>query len=502
MTSIMKGTLTVLALCLAAGPARAEVVFETLTPGQGDSIDESGEALVQKSLKVARIWEDQNPDVQYLVNSNIVYMHRCKGSSCTVRRGSTNSSMSPDQSSIVCREGTSCGAAGGGTLSAFSRSEQVWSETLACVKEVFAPFNVVITDQDPGEMPHYEIMVGGTPTQLGFDVGTGGVSPATCGTIPSSLVFVFDVWGNNVNELCATAAQEIAHSWALDHVTDASDPMTYYAYANRRHFKDADVTCGSDCSGGYGPNGETCTGTTKQVRECSCNTGPTQNSVAMLRELFGDGTPTPPSVAITNPRDGQSVAAGFTIVAGVTDDMGISRVELYLDGRLTKTLTKAPWSFATPDDLTMGEHEIKVIAYDIVNTPTVAISRAIMTPPCAADSDCPAATDVCIASRCAPGPSVADGLGAACSEAVDCASGSCATTTEGAYCVEPCALGQNQCPDGFGCLDAGEDSGMGVCFPGYDESGGCNAAGGSGAPVTLGLAFASLLFGRRRRRSY
>ena len=154
----MKRTLAVLALCLAAGPARAgsDVVLETLTPGQGDSLDETGEDLVQKSLKVLRVWEDQHPDIQYVVNSNIVYMHRCKGSSCTVRRGSTNSSMSPDQSSIVCREGTSCGAAGGGTLSAFSRSEQVWTETMACVREVFAPFNVVITDQDPGDVAHSE----------------------------------------------------------------------------------------------------------------------------------------------------------------------------------------------------------------------------------------------------------------------------------------------------------------------------------------------------------
>jgi uncharacterized protein (TIGR03382 family) len=61
-------------------------------------------------------------------------------------------------------------------------------------------------------------------------------------------------------------------------------------------------------------------------------------------------------------------------------------------------------------------------------------------------------------------------------------------------------LGQAQCPSGFGCLDAGEDTGMGICFPGYDENGGCNASGG-GAPVTFGLVFGALLLGRRRRRS-
>ena len=506
----MKRTLAIVALVAAADSAAAEghkhagkkVFWQTTTPGQGDSVDESSASLVQNSLKVERIWEDMDPQVSYVVNSNIVFMHRCVGSSCRVKRATTNSSASPDQSSIVCRSGSSCGNTGEGTLSAFSRSDAVWQETMACMREVFAPFNVVVTDDDPGSAPHYEIMVGGSPTQLGFDLGTGGVSPATCGTIPSSLVFVFDVWGNNANEICATAAQEVAHSWALDHVTDASDPMTYYSYANRRHFKDADVTCGSDCSDGLGPNGETCTGTGRQTRECACGAGPTQNSVQMIKELFGTGTPTPPSVQIMNPRDGQSVSPGFMIAADVTDDMGISMVELYIDGKLIRQLGTMPFHFSAPDDLAVGTHEIEVIGYDVVGTPTKTRVTAMLAPPCETAAECPAATDACINSRCVPGPDFAGGLGSACEDAVECASGLCATTTAGAYCVEPCVLDAGQCPSGFGCLDVGENTGMGVCFPDYDDNGGCNAGGSSsGASITFGLGFAALLVGRRRRRS-
>jgi uncharacterized protein (TIGR03382 family) len=201
------------------------------------------------------------------------------------------------------------------------------------------------------------------------------------------------------------------------------------------------------------------------------------------------------------PRPHQSVTGGFMIAADVVDDMGISRVELWIDGTLIKTLTTKPYNFAAPDDLGEGEHEVKVIGYDVVGSPTSAITTAIIAPPCAADAECPMATDVCINSRCAPGPNFDSGLGATCTEATDCASGSCATTTEGAYCVEPCVLGGNQCPSNFGCLDTGEGTGMGVCFPGYDENGGCNAAGGRGAPITFGLMFGALLLGRRRRRS-
>jgi len=489
----MSRLVALLALSLLASTAAADTMTSV-----GDSIDETAD-LVQRGTKVVRVWEDQHPDVQYAVNSNIVYMHRCVGSSCTVKRASTNSSATPDQSSIVCREGTSCDTAGQGTLSAFSRSQAVWDQTMTCMREVFAPFNVVVTDDDPGAAPHYEIMVGGTPQQLGFDLGIGGVSPAACGTIPSSLVFVFDVWGTNVNEICAPAAQEIAHSWSLDHVTDPSDPMTYFSYPDRRHFKDAEITCGSDCKNGLGPLGETCTGTTRQTRECACGAGPTQNSYRVLRELFGDGTPTPPAVEIMIPFDGQSVTAGFKIAANVTDDMGISKVELYIDGAWIETLGAKPWMFVAPDGLAQGAHQIKIIGYDVVGTPAMAEVTAMMGPPCEVAADCPAETDACINHRCVPGPDFVGGLGSSCSEGVECASGLCTTTTEGAYCVEPCVLDINQCPSGFGCLDTGDIVGMGVCFPGYDDNGGCNAGGGT--PVTLGLGLVGLLFARRQRRS-
>ena len=85
-----------------------------------------------------------------------------------------------------------------------------------------------------------------------------------------------------------------------------------------------------------------------------------------------------------------------------------------------------------------------------------------------------------------------------CTAGPDCASGQCAANSAGDhYCVESCVLDEGQCPDGFGCLAAGE---LGVCWPGYDDgSGGCSTGGPAGA-VTLGLAFAAMLFTRRRRQ--
>ena len=97
------------------------------------------------------------------------------------------------------------------------------------------------------------------------------------------------IWGQGttcdtqcVVNICATAAQEIAHTWSLDHVIDATDPMTYYGQnvPTPRHYKNAEVQCGSDCQGTVGPlHGETCSGTMTQNHACSCTGAQTQNSI-------------------------------------------------------------------------------------------------------------------------------------------------------------------------------------------------------------------------------
>jgi len=90
-------------------------------------------------------------------------------------------------------------------------------------------------------------------------------------------------------------------------------------------------------------------------------------------------------------------------------------------------------------------------------------------------------------------------MGQTCGVNEDCASGQCGDDGSARYCTEECALGSGGCPDGFGCRQAGEG---GVCWPGYEESGGCHASGsGAGqlASIALGL-MGILLVGRRRRR--
>ncbi len=396
---------------------------------------------------------------------------------------------------------------GGGALTAFKYGDAVWGQVMTCLKDTFEDFNLVITDVDPGSATHLEIMIAGSPQQIGRAANVGGVAPFTCMSYQSNaLVFDFaDVWGQGstcggmcVEDICSTAAQEIAHTWSLDHVIVAADPMTYYPYLGRRYYQNTAAQCGSDCQGGVGPlPGETCSGTNTQNHACYCTGAQTQNSFTTIKGLFGPGTPTPPVVTITNPAFGANVQAGFNVTATATDASLIQKVELRVDNVLVMpTLTKQPYAFNAPADLQVGTHHVEVRAYDAHNTPGNGAIDVMIGPPCGSASDCSNATDVCIGGRCVPGPDAPGGLGMPCTDNSQCVEMQCASDGTSMYCVSNCTTGQ--CPSGFGCLSTGADPNVGACWPNYDDGsgGGCSVA--AGGPLSFAFLLAALLFVRRR----
>ncbi|HMG23714.1 MAG TPA: Ig-like domain-containing protein, partial [Kofleriaceae bacterium] len=351
-------------------------------------------------------WESFDPAMATSqVNTHTIYMHRCVGSDCTVAQGTTNSTTEPARSSL-----------GHGVLSPFSQGDATWNSVMECMQDVYSPFNVLITDVDPGAAPHFEIMIGGTPEQIGLPNGTGGVSPFSCMPyIPNSLVFVFDVWGNDPEELCSTAAQEVAHSFTLDHVIEPSDPMTYFDYKGRRRYVNAQIQCGSDCDQNHrSPLGATCGGATFQDHACACGGGAqTQNSVQVISALFGEGQ-SPPSVKIVAPQVGDTVASGFAVSAEITDDIAVASAELRVDGQLVGNAAGAPFAFIGPTTLANGTHTVEVTGYDNAGAPGRARVQVVVGPGCKSSHDCPNDTDACLAGRCVAGPGVVGGLGQVC----------------------------------------------------------------------------------------
>lgn len=161
-------------------------------------------------------------------------------------------------------------------LTPWEIDDETWDETVACVRDLYARFDVTITDEDPGDVPHLEAVFGGHPNDVGLPDNVAGVSPFTtdCSVIENSVVFTFtDVLPDDSRVMCEVMAQEIAHSYGLDHQMLASDPMTYLDYDGERTFKDKLVACGEFEARPCGVEGNVCRDK--------------QNSVALLEQRLG-----------------------------------------------------------------------------------------------------------------------------------------------------------------------------------------------------------------------
>jgi hypothetical protein len=190
-------------------------------------------------------------------------------------------------------------------ITAWDVDDETWDATVDCVKDLYARFDVTVTDVDPGNVPHIEAVFGGHPSDVGLPENVAGVSPFTtdCSTIENSIVFTFtDVLPDDAQLMCEVMGQEIAHSFGLDHEMLASDPMTYLDYAGDRTFKDVMAPCGEFGNRMCGIEGSVC-------RE-------RQNSVQLLGQRLGlRGNPSgAPSEAeqpsATEPEAGGCAASG------------------------------------------------------------------------------------------------------------------------------------------------------------------------------------------------
>jgi MYXO-CTERM domain-containing protein len=394
----------------------------------------------------------------------LIYMNRHGG---TYVPGHNNSST--NHSSIVSQTSY---------VPPWQVSDANWNYVVDCVADLFAPFNVIVTDVDPGSTPHVESVVAGRPQHIGMQAGVGGVSPFRndCGMIERSIVFTFaEVYGTAYRAICETAAQEIAHSYGLDHKYLCADPMTYLSGCGAKTFQDQDARCGE-----------------YSARNCRC-VGPTMNSVRMLTERLGPSDPDlwPPTVRIDQPANGAQVAAGFQVVA--SSDSSLLRVELFIDGALTDSRQSPPWAFDTPATLAAGSRQIEVRAHGASGEASDSITVLVLAGDGPDGPDGPIGPD--------PG-----GPGAPCLGGEDCDSGMCASSGGDSYCTSLCdPTAVDACPAGLECVATG--GGEHVCWPGAGAdgpdsvSGGC-AAGGGGGPAALWLLAAALALAARRRTAH
>ena len=236
------------------------------------------------------------------------------------------------------------------TIPAWNVTAANWQTTVSCMRDLFSRFDVQIDETDPGNVPHMEAVFGGSPTQVGMPNNVAGVSPFTldCSIIENSVVFTFTgAFTFTPREACEIMAQEVAHSYGLDHELLASDPMTYLNYNGNRAFQDQTAQCGESTVRVCGINGSQCR--------------KDQNSVALLKERLGISDAVAPTMDWSSPVNNATVPPGFEVKASGTDNIAVAGATLKIDGMMIEAKTGAgPYTFVTPASLVEGQHTVVV----------------------------------------------------------------------------------------------------------------------------------------------
>ena len=98
-----------------------------------------------------------------------------------------------------------------------------------------------------------------------------------------------------------------------------------------------------------------------------------------LHNDFAGGDTTAPSTSITAPANGATVSGTTSVTASATDNVGVTKVEFWLNGALASTDTTSPyeWSWNTAT-VSNGSHSVLSKAYDAANnvgtSSTVAVT--------------------------------------------------------------------------------------------------------------------------------
>ena len=205
------------------------------------------------------------------------------------------------------------------------------SRLLQCVRDQFARYDLNITDQNPGALPHIEAVIGGTSAQVGMGA-IGGISPmhGDCSIVERSVVYVFSRNLSGLQNTCEVTAHEISHSLGLEHEYLCEDPMTYLYGCGDKTFQDRAVSCGE-----YSPRTCMCGQTQNSVQELMGKLGPTKTNEPdpLPTDPIDPTEPTEsqnPVVSLGVPADGASLPANTPLEVSVTatDSDGIRDVEL------------------------------------------------------------------------------------------------------------------------------------------------------------------------------
>jgi len=440
--------------------------------------------------------------------SKTIYLERCSGG-CTITSDGNTQNAQTLQSPIPNPGQYNVAEFQNAAHQSGTAADAEWAMLLQCMKEVYSPFNVVVTDVKPtGGLTYHLALIAGTPGDINLGNDILGIAPlaSDCSAQDNAISFSFanahpqtDPVDRTFN-ICWTASQESAHAFGLDHEfafqdgrSACNDPMTYRTdCGGEKFFRNQEATCGEF-----------------DARNCRC--GPTQNSNLKILSVFGAGTSLipPPSSTVTNPAEG--TALGTVVVATSFSKRGVDHVDLVLNGFTWATAKGAPfgpqgqgensYGLQVPGNLpSPSKYDIVAHACDDVgvcaDSPVVHGFKG--DPAGCVDASTCAEGQKCEAGKCfwdAPQGEVGD----SCSFDQFCKSAMCSLTQDNQICTQGCAVGvDGSCPDGLDCVAFGNG---GFCY--FPDSGCCSVSHDSPARVLVHVGLAGLLLGfvmRRRKR--
>jgi hypothetical protein len=84
-----------------------------------------------------------------------------------------------------------------------------------------------------------------------------------------------------------------------------------------------------------------------------------------------------PTIRITSPADGTLVSRNVVVSVDAADNVGVTRVELYVDGALTTATTSAPFTTNwNARKATRGAHTLQCKAFDAAGN--VSVSQPVV----------------------------------------------------------------------------------------------------------------------------
>ena len=169
------------------------------------------------SVADAAMAETAAPDATAACANHAIFLNRGGGD---FGDGATNDSST----------NTSTLLNGAHAFAPFSYDGTTRADLLVCVADKFAPFDVVVTDVDPGTCEHLEVLFS-TPAdwQAAVFPQGGSFAPFVCMPVPRAIVFAnptpFGMSAQGVNDLCESLVLSVGISQGLEHEVSCEDSM-------------------------------------------------------------------------------------------------------------------------------------------------------------------------------------------------------------------------------------------------------------------------------------